>query len=55
MSRTDFDNLTATEGRLTAIEKRLARIEGKLNFGLSIIIMLSVLTLIALFWPETGA
>jgi hypothetical protein len=49
MSGTDFDSLTPTENRLTQIEKRLARIEGKLNFGLSIIIVLSVLTLIKLF------
>jgi hypothetical protein len=37
--------------RLAPIEKRLAWIEGKLNFGLSIIIVLSVLTFIKLFWP----
>ena len=51
MSGIDLDGLTPTESRLTQIEKRLVRIEGKLNFGLSIIIALSVLTLIKLFWP----
>jgi hypothetical protein len=52
MSGIDLDSLTPTENRLTQIEKRLVRIEGKLNFGLSIIIALSVLTLIKLFWPD---
>jgi hypothetical protein len=52
MSGMDLDGLTPTENRLTQIEKRLVRIEGKLNFGLSIIIALSVLTLIKLFWPD---
>ena len=51
MSGIDLDSLTPTENRLTQIEKRLVRIEGKFNFGLSIIIALSVLTLIKLFWP----
>jgi hypothetical protein len=51
MSGTDFDSLTPTENRLTQIEKRYARIEGKLNFGLSIIIALSLLNLIKLYWP----
>jgi len=51
MSGIDLDSLTPTESRLTQIEKRLVRIEGKLNFGLSIIIALSVLTLIKIFWP----
>jgi hypothetical protein len=50
MSGTDLDSLTPTENRLTQIEVRLVRIEGKLNFGLSIVIALSVLTLIKLFW-----
>jgi hypothetical protein len=48
MSGTDFDSLTPTENRFTQIEKRLARIEGKLNFGLSITIALSLLNLIKL-------
>jgi hypothetical protein len=47
----DSDSPTAIENRLAQIEKRLARVEGKLNFGISIIIALSVLTLIKLFWP----
>jgi hypothetical protein len=51
MSATDFDSLPPAENRLTQIEKRLGRIEGKLNFGLTLIIALSVLTLIKLFWP----
>jgi hypothetical protein len=51
MSGIDLDSPTPTENRLTQIEVRLVRIEGKLNFGLSIIIALSVLTLIKLFWP----
>jgi hypothetical protein len=45
------DSPAAIETSLAAIEKRLNRIEGKLNFGLSIIIALSVFTLIKLFWP----
>jgi hypothetical protein len=52
MSGIDLDSLTPTENRLTQIEVRLVRIEGKLNFGLSIIIALAVLTLIKLFWPS---
>jgi hypothetical protein len=51
MSGTDFDSLTQTENRLAQIEKQLARIEGKLNFGLSIIIALSLLNLIKIYWP----
>jgi hypothetical protein len=46
---TDFDS--PIENRLAQIEKRLVRVEGKLNFGISIIIALSVLILIKLFWP----
>jgi hypothetical protein len=42
---------TAIENRLAQIEKRLVRIEGKLNFGISIIIALSALILVKLFWP----
>ena len=51
MSGTDFDNPTQIENHLAQIKKQLARIEGKLNFGLSILIVLSLLNLIKLYWP----
>jgi hypothetical protein len=51
MSGTDFDSLTQTENHLAQIKKQLARIEGKLNFGLSILIALSLLNLVKLYWP----
>jgi hypothetical protein len=51
MTASNFGSLTAAPSRRS---KSCSPIEGKLNFGLSIIIVLSILTLIALFWPETG-
>ena len=51
MSGTDFDSPTQIENHLAQIEKQLARIEGKLNFGVSILIALSLLNLIKLYWP----
>jgi hypothetical protein len=42
--------IAPAEGKAKDLRRRI-RIEGKLNFGLSIIIVLSVLTLIKLFWP----
>jgi hypothetical protein len=51
MSGTDFDSPTQIENHLAQIAKQLARIEGKLNFGLSILIVLALLNLIKLYWP----